>query len=241
MTVTGQVDVIGDTHGNNRSIIDWIKNSSASTLIHVGDIGAGFRSYETELVRLGDLLDKGGKTVLSIRGNHDDPSYFDDRIYGGSYGGVKLVKDGTILNWYNSNDYSSKTYPRTILLNGGAVSIDRLLRVEGQSYWSDEGFVEVETSGISINHIITHTAPRAVSLMAGSNSFLKSFFDRDPFLKKDLLTESQQVQTWIDNIIDKQQEPPSSWFYGHFHQSLTTDYRGIQCRMLNIEEITTLI
>lgn len=240
MTIVGPVDVIGDTHGNNQPIVNWVKSSNSSTLIHVGDLGAGFRSYENSLVDLGSYLNSKDKTVIAIRGNHDDPSYFDDRIYGGDYGGIKLAKDNTILNWYNSSNYNSKTYPRTILLSGGAVSVDRALRTEDKSYWKDENFISGKSSKIPINHIITHSAPRVVSLMAGNNSFLKTFYDKDIHLEKDLLAESERMHSWIDAIIDNQEVPPASWFYGHFHQSRNTNYRGISCTMLNINEITSL-
>jgi hypothetical protein len=56
-----------------------------------------------------------------IRGNHDDPYYFNNKVF--SYSNVELLEDYTILTVGNDN----------ILCVGGAISIDRLYRLETDS------------------------------------------------------------------------------------------------------------
>lgn len=239
MIINGPIDVIGDTHGHNAPIFNWIDNSRTDTLIHVGDLGAGFRDYTPKLPKLGSLLNNRNKTIIVIRGNHDDPAYYDGRLYGGEYGGLKLIKDGTIIKWHNTTSYKQDKPVCTIMLNGGALSIDRAQRIVNVSYWSREKFKPTPPAEGHIDYVITHTAPLTVHGLV-TDSYVKSFFNNDTLLERDLNRESEDLQGWIDSIIDSQDTPPISWHYGHFHQSKTTDYRGIKCTMLNINEITSL-
>jgi hypothetical protein len=239
MIINGPIDVIGDTHGHNDPIFNWIDNSRTNTLIHVGDFGAGFRDYTPKLPRIGSLLNNRNKTIIVIRGNHDDPEYYDDRLYGGEYGGLKLIKDGTILKWNNTASYKQDKPVSNIMLRGGALSVDRDRRTLDLTYWSSENFNPTPSVEDHIDYVITHTAPRAVHGLT-TNAYVKSFFNNDTLLEEDLNRESEDLQGWIDGIIDSQDTPPVSWHYGHFHQSKTTDYRGIKCTMLNINEITSL-
>ena len=66
---------------------------------------------------LNAVLRKINSVLYCIRGNHDDPSYFNDNIINKS--NVKLIKDYSIISVGDKN----------ILCIGGAVSIDRKYRI----------------------------------------------------------------------------------------------------------------
>lgn len=225
MDITGLIDITSDSHGNNKKIHEWIKNSQSTTLIHCGDDGSGFVGYDNENVKLGEALNRAGKRLLVIRGNHNDPEYFDNRIYGGEYGGIHLLKDGTILKWNNQK----------ILFNGGGLSLDRSSRAEWIDYWSGEKFKFVEVKE-QIDHLITHISLTQVQSHSINASFVTGWASRDPKLIDDLNIEQRDLQNWIDYLIENGSKI-KTWHYGHYHTSIVSEYRGIQCRCLAINEI----
>ena len=87
-------------------------------MIQVGDFGAGFRKdFLDDMLYLNDVLNEYNVTLYVIRGNHDDPKFFNGNH---NWGNLKLLKDYTVL------DLEGKK----ILLIGGAISIDRGNRIE---------------------------------------------------------------------------------------------------------------
>jgi len=106
-----------DWHGEWNKVIREIKRLELSdcTIIQVGDFGIGFEKPEKELRTMQYLnatLESNNIKLYAIRGNHDDPAYFD-----GTYkvGNIELLADYTILNIEG----------KSILCVGGAISVDR--------------------------------------------------------------------------------------------------------------------
>ena len=110
---------IGDHHGdweNLFRVVNKIKLEHCY-LISVGDSGIGFRRQIEQLENINNLNERFKKLdiiFMSIRGNHDDPSYFkgDNRICLDNF---ELIED------YSVCQYNSKL----IQFIGGATSIDR--------------------------------------------------------------------------------------------------------------------
>ena len=95
-------------------------NLSNSVLICAGDIGVGFKNieyYNKMFSTLNAVLRKMNSVLYCIRGNHDDPSYFNDNKINKS--NIKLIKDYSVISVGDKN----------ILCVGGAVSIDRKYRI----------------------------------------------------------------------------------------------------------------
>jgi predicted phosphodiesterase len=229
MKIIGDIDIIGDTHGVNSSISRWAKLGNTTNLIHVGDYGIGFKGMHQKTILLGDELNANDKNVYVIRGNHDDPSFFDGRRYGGEYGGITFVKDGTVAEWQN----------RKILFNGGAISIDRYDRINEISYWEGEGFKPVECNE-EIDYLITHSSFSEVTSFPLLSQMIIGFSQEDQDLVSDLNEEQILIKDWVDNLIEKQKKKIKYWYYGHFHNSYVSNYKGIECVCLNIEEIKPL-
>lgn len=230
MIINGHIDIIGDTHEGVRQIYNWINSGNVNNLIHVGDSILGWKGYENEIVKLGNALNQAGKNGYFIRGNHQNPEPFDGRIYGGQHGGIQFVKDGTISNWGSE----------TILFVGGGISLDREYRSVGLDYWEDEPFKipqQLLKDRVRVDHLVTHVSLSEVNGHFITDPFPLSFCANDAELMTDLMREQHDVKKLLDYLIDSCGNKIKSWHYGHYHKSISSQYRGIQCRGLAIDEI----
>ena len=92
-----QVAIFADIHGEFELLMSKLKNTNSlnnSILICAGDIGVGFKNieyYNKMFSTLNTVLLNMNSILYCIRGNHDDPSYFNDNAIN-KYN-VKLIKD----------------------------------------------------------------------------------------------------------------------------------------------------
>lgn len=220
---------IGDIHGQFGKLIFDIKryDHQDAYLIQVGDFGVGFHKpnyYKLEFEHLNKELIKRNCHLYAIRGNHDDPEYFVTTNNPFGLSNITLLQDYSELNLLD----------KSILLIGGAVSIDRRFRIEGNSYWSDEVFSlkldhEFPYKDRQYDIVVTHTRPAVCGAFKGFDN-IKKWCDQDPDLQNDLIEEGQS----LDYLYN--QTKPKTHIYGHFHQSLTVDYENTTFRCLDIDE-----
>jgi hypothetical protein len=123
--------ILGDHHGDYEGVFSVLSERGIrdATVIHVGDGAEGFPDWRATTA---ESLDKRfaalGIQYLSIRGNHSDPAFFDGSVMLPNF---KLLCDFTTLH-LNGQSW---------LLVGGAISIDRIDRVLGRTWWPGEAFV----------------------------------------------------------------------------------------------------
>lgn len=238
---------IGDTH-SVRTVTRIMDNSTVrdDNLIHVGDFGLGFQDIEKDikdLRQLDDYLGSYGNTLYVIRGNHDNPIFWDRiRLYMPKLYNIELIPD------YSIREIDGKK----IFFVGGAISIDRLIRKQEHppSWWWDEKFVlnhekldvlpEV-TNKIDI--VVTHTAPHFVH---PTNDYVPIVNDwcglesrHGSDLRSELRAERKEL-TQLDAIIRGLGYKPQHWFYGHFHSSHETQANGTLYKALGINELFEL-
>lgn len=225
MQIIGNVDLIGDTHEDVGAINYWISNGNVENLIHLGDFCYNFKGFNEKIVALGYKLNNAGKRMYVVQGNHNDPSGFDNRIYGGEYGGVHLIKNGQVIQWNNEN----------ILFCGGAVSIDRNNRIPNINWWEDEEFIPHYPKQ-PIHHLITHVSIPEVNGISIYSPNVLNWSRNDADLIHDLMMEQQIVRNWLNELL-AQKHPIKTWHYGHYHQSIISECKGIKCRCLAINEI----
>lgn len=201
---------IGDIHGAFRTIehiIHGVKGIRDTDFFQVGDFGIGFHKpnfYEYELQRLSNKLKKFNNNMYVIRGNHDDPDYFDGNTV---YSNLKLLKDCEVINIQNLN----------ILPLGGAISIDRKWRWSKMSdkkiWWENEVLCDCDLNDIpDVDIVVSHTAPDFVIANIGSN--LSNVFEVDKKLKIDLKNEHEKMTQYFNILKNKNVK---YWFFGHFH------------------------
>jgi predicted phosphodiesterase len=213
--------IVGDIHGKWDHLFLKIKASEIRnfTLIGVGDLGVGFLDADKQ-ARQFDYINSffGGKGIdfIGIRGNHDDPSYFNGSIDRSNF---KLLPDYTSLTL---ND-------KEFLFVGGAVSIDRKIRKEGVSYWTDEKFVLDHSKIKRCDVLVTHSAP------TWSGPFdkdgISSWCDRDETLWDECLQERKDHDVLIKLC------GASRHYCGHFHTFSLVDFDGCVSTILDELEI----
>lgn len=216
---------IGDLHGNFNHITWWLKahHIKNCTLVQVGDFGVGFKPNTEDYVlqTLNKELGKRESILLVIRGNHDNPIYFDGNH---DYEFIKFLPDYTDMEIDGLNH----------LFIGGAISIDRTVRVEGIDYWKNEGFVndiEKAKSFKNIDVVVTHTAPNFVSPLK-LNGIVMHYAQKDDLLLSDLETERNAITEVFNEI--KKNNQLKHHFYGHFHDTAKETVDNCRHVMLNI-------
>ena len=247
------VVISGDIHGEFNQLVFkcCVQYGMTDTVIIVaGDCGFGFEQpgyYENVYNRNRARLSKSNNWILFVRGNHDNPAYFNDFP-------IKHSR------WMTVPDYSVvRASGHEILCVGGAISVDRSYRMNHSSYhlpkqdeplarniyWANEYPVfdadklDAISEDFAIDTIVTHTAPSFCELTSKGGLFAEMAI-RDEDLTEDVKNERQVMDSILDYLAANR-HPLRHWFYGHFHQSWQAiDKDDIQYNMLNIMELKEL-
>lgn len=245
------VIVCGDIHGEFNEIVNKIcvqNKIQDSVIIIAGDCGFGFnkRDYYVNMYNKNSRrLEKSNNYILCVRGNHDDPEYY-------NYGGLFEKKRMMCIPDYSVIEVAG----RTILCIGGAVSIDRKYRIREEIrlnmhsttktksvYWYSEMpvFDSMKLSDVIerfvIDTVVTHTAPSFCEKVQKTG--IEEWCKFDENLSDDLDAERKTMDKIYDYLVEKKQ-PIRDWVYGHFHWSWNAWIDGINFTMLNINELKTL-
>ena len=249
------VVVSGDIHGAFRQIVNKVTaqyDIRNALLIVAGDCGFGFEKpgyYEDIYQRCAKQLKKNNIYVAFVRGNHDNPEYFNQRIIDKS-------------RWATIPDYSIiRAAGKNILCIGGAISVDRQYRFEQRKpinsarhyngpielkpniYWANECVVydidklDEISKQASIDTVITHTSPTWCEIT--NHDGLSDFSKNDPTLIEDVINERHQVDLIYEYLI-REKHPIKNWLYGHFHRSWNSEIDGIKFSLLDCEELREL-
>lgn len=225
MNTIDKIIFCGDIHGEYSKLVYDLKRFryEDANIIQVGDFGIGFYKpnyYKTELTKLNERLVIGNNHLYAIRGNHDNPEYFQQTNNPFDLSNITLLQD-----------YSELTLcDKSILFVGGAVSVDRRFRHEGKNYWSDEEFVmNFEYPFGKYDIVVTHTRPGVCGAFKGFDN-IKYWCDQDVDLKNDLIDESNAMNALYEKT------KPLNWYYGHFHKSSVVTFENTTFRCLDINE-----
>lgn len=209
----------GDCHGQWNLLRYKIRESNIkdSVIIIAGDCGLGFEKeeyYKQVYSRLKKILESQNVIVILVRGNHDDPEYFDgDKI---NFPNLKAVPDYSVLSF---SDYN-------ILCIGGAISIDRMNRIykknrfdNKKEYWENEPpiykpeVLDKIISSFNISTVITHSSPKFAPPL--SKEGIENYIDNDINLISDVNKERDTLTKIYNHIIKTNKL--INWIYGHFH------------------------
>jgi len=218
----------GDIHGEWRSFVwnavERYKINDASIII-VGDFGVGFDGQLLrDIERTERKLEKHNIKVYAVRGNHDDPDYFDGR---------KLSEHVTLLKDYSETEIEGFN----VLPIGGANSVDiedRLKtntlwerqKVDKKCWWPGEDVkrVEINILPLKTDLIVSHEAPMAFEPTPRRPEIC-------PYEQYKRILETRR---YLNEILDNVNTP--YWYFGHYHRSIIGSFAKTQYRGLNIME-----
>ena len=239
---------VGDTHGKNLQLASHllpnVPKESKKAILHVGDFGMGFSSHVGEIDNMAHLdkkLKKDNVWLYVIRGNHDNPAYFDsnnskhqdmDR-----FDNVILIPDHTLLSLQTVENNNLRIY-----CLGGAVSVDRTNRTPSKDYWWNEIVPDLPQQELDkipkgIDIVLTHTRPQGIFPIDKNN--IKLWLLRDKNLEYDLDFELDRITKVFDAINKK--NTCYTHYYGHFHMSNVEHFGDIKHQLLNIDELIEVI
>lgn len=238
--------ICGDVHGEFKTLLYNMRRFQIENAIILiaGDCGIGFEKpayYKLLYNRLETILSKTNNILLLLRGNHDDPAYFDGEQI--DYLHMKAIPDYSVIRYLG----------HTILCIGGATSIDRMQRIgamwlnklknkeDRNFYWenespvfNDDAFLQIFRSNLRIDTLVTHTAP-SFCYPIGKDG-ISWWLANDATLESDLTAERQTMNLIYDRLITDKHSV-KKWFYGHFHGSHTEYISDICFSLLNIGEL----
>lgn len=243
--------IVGDIHGTWDIICYKIKyyNIQNALIIICGDCGFGFERKEYYIQH---IIPKWRKTlwkhnvrIIFIRGNHDNPKYFDGKNINTQY--ISAVPDYTIV----------KACDKNILCVGGGISIDRewrktvdlktaqkyafyhkcsieeaFIKIPG-SYWIDEQIKYREKIDYPIDIICSHSSPTFCYPLTKGDIVLR-FAENDSTLLEDIQTERET----LSKVYEDYKDTITHWYYGHYHASKVEKINGCIFRLLDIGEFS---
>jgi len=227
--------IIGDYHQASAKLLTALKKiPTPASLIMLGDYPSTGRG---ELSDLRSLLSQFDLTTYLLRGNHDNPLYWQDRELAAVFetDRFKLLHEVDVIRWRDQH----------ILTINGAVSVDRMgLRTSHDHCWPDtEGvpgdalaqiatLIKNELLPEGFDHLLAHTGlPEEPST---PSHFLQQYLNTDPKLQSDLDAERRLMKQIL--IASK----AKTFHFGHFHISATFDDYGVDCQCLGICEMVEL-
>ena len=214
--------ISGDIHGCVEEVISFCernKLSSDDTIILLGDVGLNYFGNENGDKDRKEALNMCGAKILCIHGNHEMrpeslDSYSEKEWNGGivyyeeEFPNILFAKDGEV---YDLNG-------KKAIAIGGAYSIDKAWRVEGQSWWADEqpspeikARVEqaLEQLNWQIDIVLTHTTPLKYEPI---EVFLPGI---------DQSKVDKRTEAWLDSIETRLEY--GRWYCGHYHTEKKID------------------
>lgn len=250
-----RVYFVGDIHGNFKGLANYLKRYGITdgALVFCGDCGFGFNTLQgtkdmfSKRAKLTSLCKSCNIELFFVRGNHDDPSWFNDIDFMCS--NIHMVSDYSIIS----------TPQHNILCVGGGLSIDRVARWECFNrkvaeyrrwhkctteqakkcccnvWWKGEMPVYneelIDNLGKRIDVVCTHAAP---SIAPPS---LATHFHYEE-VDKNLLTDSNIERATLDDVYRRllyDGHPLQQWFYGHYHYYNTQVIGGITFNLLDMD------
>ena len=208
LKVPSRIALAGDWHADTRygvAAIEHTARRNATVLIHLGDFG--YRFTDMYLDALDDTLRRWGLVLGFVDGNHED---FDRLLaYPLADSGLRYLRERIV---HLPRGWRWSWGSTQCLALGGAYSIDRILRVEGTSWWPQEAITveEAETAvaGGTADAMFCHDCP-AGGVVPGSPRERYGFPPSE-------VAASQANRDRLRDVVD--QVRPARLWHGHFHQ-----------------------
>jgi hypothetical protein len=217
--------ILGDHHADYDDLIRALLRRGLRNcrIIHVGDGEEGYPECWDD--QTAEHLDNAFASLeiefLSIRGNHSNPHVFNGSV---NLPNFKLIRDYTRLEIENEN----------WLFVGGAVSVNRLDREPGKTWWMEEEMILDETRAQAADVLVTHTGPSW--LTPPRSDLLDHYAAAEAFIGTTTLRrELRDEAARHDRLFELTR--PRQWYFGHHHHSATHQHDGCSIRQLDMAEL----
>ncbi len=217
--------LLGDHHADYDDLIRALalRGLRGVRIIHVGDGEEGYPDYWDD--GTAEQLDNAFACLeieyISIRGNHCNPNVFDGRV---------ILPNFKFLPDYTRLEIEGETW----LFVGGAISINRLDRIPGKNWWTNEAMVLDEALAQPADVLVTHsgsswTTPPASELL---NYYIEAEAAMGlTTLRQELHDETRRHDRLFEIV------RPRQWYHGHYHRSVTYLHEGCMIRQLDVAEL----
>lgn len=226
---------MGDIHGEFVKVVNDITyryGIKDSVIIVTGDSGFWYHKpgyYERLWHRMKRRLEKSNNMLLCVRGNHDNPWYYDPANWSG-YDRWKTIQDYEILDILGLK----------ILCIGGATSTDQAYRLEWnekelkknphshrQIWWKEERPEKIPLSHLpnKIDIVVSHEAPIQIGPVVY----------RSEDMDLDIYRNICEDRDYLGNVL--QEIKPRAWYFGHYHKSSSGTFGKTMYHGLGIEEL----
>lgn len=234
--MTGNIFITGDKHGSFLPIFGIAEKNQiteADILIIAGD--AGYVWNEDYIYKVETLQQIFPGTIAFIDGNHENHVILNDlEVCRWNGGKVHRVGD-RVFHLMRGELYS--IFGNTFFVFGGARSVDKDRRVEGESWWPEEEPTPKEIRNAEahlmthlneIDYVITHETPR---------------FARSPISREKPIDDDYHLPAILDVWYDAISEGSrfKKWYFGHMHvdQVITPKLRALHTdiRLIGTDEL----
>lgn len=230
-----RVLLMGDIHGEVKRLADiankidnWTKDD---LIIILGDFGCIW-DRKTAKLKL-DYIAELPFTVAFLDGNHENFPLIKEMeqitLWNGGY--IGMLSGGTIHllrgEIYNINN-------KTIGVCGGANSIDKYWRTEGESWWAEEEIIENDVNNFKNNLLIKNLENKKLNIMLSHDCPIEILPTVRAFSGVNKMSSFSNSQKRLQEIykminVDK-------WYFGHWHFDLQLDDK-FTCMYRNIKQI----
>ena len=222
----------GDIHGELKKLIWLIINKVVQpdikeiAVVVAGDFGVGFgkpRAIEILYNSIKKKLEKYNISIYVVRGNHDNPEYFDSKH---DFPRLKFLKDHKPI----------EILGKVIYPIGGANSTDKDWRIDknieaeeygsSKRWWWEGEVIEKKYKDLPniVDIIVSHEAPLSFEPV-----IVREVEDEN--LWKDIIDSRRYLDHVLLNV------RCNWWIHGHYHKSSSGSYKDVKYRGLSIEEL----
>lgn len=217
--------VCGDLHGELPTLVNNVPPNS--DVLVAGDIGVGFGaplSFDVLVQKVKPKMDKKDVNFYCIRGNHDNPDFFDGRVMGER---ITLLKDHVPFTVGGKLIYPIGGAPSHDV--GDRLSKQEKLERYGSSkriWWPGECIVPHESKlPTHIDIMLTHDSP----------TYFAPPLIREDGIDYETYKKMVDGRRYLSSLFEL--SVVDSWYYGHYHTSMSGSYGKCMWRCLDSLEL----